>query len=60
MKTTLVIVFFLLFFSGINSTNAQPVKENGQLEVESTFLVNENGEPIILRGISYGWHNWWP
>ena len=40
--------------------NAQPVKINGNLSVKGTYLVNEKGEPIILRGVSYGWHNWWP
>lgn len=39
---------------------AQPVKQNGKLSVKGTFLVNENGEETVLRGVSYGWHNWWP
>ncbi|EDY84973.1 Cellulase (glycosyl hydrolase family 5) [Verrucomicrobiia bacterium DG1235] len=30
------------------------------LKVDGTQLVNENGEAVVLRGISYGWHNWWP
>ena len=40
--------------------NAQPVKTHGKLSVKGTFLVNEKGEKIVLRGVSYGWHNWWP
>lgn len=40
--------------------NAQPVKTNGKLSVKGTFLVNEKGNEIVLRGVSYGWHNWWP
>lgn len=40
--------------------NAQPVKTNGKLSVKGTFIVNEKGEPVVLRGVSYGWHNWWP
>ncbi len=39
---------------------AQPVKENGKLSVKGTQLVNEKGNPIVLRGMSFGWHNWWP
>lgn len=39
---------------------AQPVKKYGRLKVEGTQLVSESGEPVVLRGISYGWHNWWP
>ncbi|MBC2607247.1 glycoside hydrolase family 5 protein [Pelagicoccus albus] len=31
-----------------------------QLSVEGTQLVNEAGEAVVLRGVSYGWHNWWP
>ena len=31
-----------------------------RLSVEGTQLVNEEGEPVVLRGVSYGWHNWWP
>jgi len=38
-----------------NSTTAL-----GQLRVENNQLVDQNGQPAILRGISYGWHNWWP
>lgn len=30
------------------------------LAVEGTQLVNDEGEPVILRGVSYGWHNFWP
>jgi endoglucanase len=36
------------------------VAENGQLNVKGSQLVNDKGEPIVLRGVSYGWHNWWP
>jgi len=31
-----------------------------QLKVLNTQLVDEEDNPIVLRGISYGWHNWWP
>ena len=44
----------------IGFLKAQPVKDNGELSVKGTFLVNEKGEEIVLRGVSYGWHNWWP
>ncbi len=30
------------------------------LHVAGTQLVNEQGEAVVLRGVSYGWHNWWP
>jgi len=31
-----------------------------KLKVLNTQLVNEDDQPVVLRGISYGWHNWWP
>lgn len=49
-----------IFLIAIGFINAQPVKTNGNLSVKGTFLVNEKGEEIVLRGVSYGWHNWWP
>ena len=33
---------------------------NGQLQVIGTQLSNEQGEPLLLRGASLGWHNLWP
>jgi endoglucanase len=39
--------------------NAQFVKKHGQLSVKGTQLVDQNGEAIVLRGLSFGWHNWW-
>ena len=52
----LIIATCLISFTGIT----QPVKENGQLKVSGTNLLNEKNVPVVLRGVSYGWHNWWP
>jgi len=30
------------------------------LHVDGTQLVNEDGEAVTFRGISFGWHNIWP
>ncbi len=52
-----------LFFQGLIISIAsfsQPVKENGHLKVAGTQLTNENGQPVVLHGMSFGWHNWWP
>ncbi|WP_205512799.1 glycoside hydrolase family 5 protein [Longitalea arenae] len=54
IQTTL----FLLFI--VSMAFAQPVKEHGLLKVSGTQLVNEKGQPVVLRGMSFGWHNWWP
>lgn len=50
----------LLILIAFTVVPAQPVKTNGKLSVKGTFLVNEKGEKVVLRGVSYGWHNWWP
>lgn len=49
----------LLLLSCIVIT-AQPVKEHGQLKVSGTKLIDKTGKPVVLRGVSFGWHNWWP
>jgi endoglucanase len=53
------VIATLILFSVAN-INAQPVKIHGQLKVEGTKLVDKNGKPVVLRGMSFGWHNWWP
>lgn len=57
MKKT--ILFFLSIVS-IAILHAQPVKKHGHLQVKGTQLCDEKGNPVVLRGVSYGWHNWWP
>lgn len=39
---------------------AQVVKKHGDLSVNEIYLVDKSGEPLMLKGVSYGWHNWWP
>jgi endoglucanase len=52
-------LFILLSFIVV-LLQAQPVKEHGSLSVEGTQLVDQHGNTIMLQGVSYGWHNWWP
>ena len=52
------IIILSLLFSVFS--NAQFVKNHGQLKVEGTQLVDQNNKPIMLRGMSYGWHTFWP
>jgi endoglucanase len=55
--------FFLLFlvsFAVLDFLEAQPVKKYGQLQVKGTQLCDKKGRPVVLRGMSYGWHNLWP
>jgi len=58
MKSIIISLIFCLLFVG--KMNAQPVKEHGRLAVNGTQLVDEHGKAVMLAGVSYGWHNWWP
>ncbi len=61
MKSLMKSLTFALLLTGVLFTaNAQPVKEFGNLSVQGTQLVGQNGKPVMLRGVSFGWHNWWP
>lgn len=55
-----VAVLLLLSSCGKNSVDVEPQPLYGQLSVTNSQLVSEKGEPIVLRGVSFGWHNWWP
>lgn len=52
-----IVLFFLFAFT---LCNAQPVKRHGHLTVVGTQLMDEHNKLVVLRGMSYGWHNWWP
>lgn len=54
LKCIVISIFF------VTVANAQLVKDHGQLSVGGTQLVDKNGDKISLRGVSLGWHNWWP
>ena len=72
MKRNRVILTMLLLFTAViscsngqgnkseGSADSTVVEENGQLQVIGTQLSNEQGEPLVLRGASLGWHNLWP
>jgi endoglucanase len=40
--------------------DAGVVSRHGKLRVEGTQVVDRKGNPIVLRGVSLSWHNWWP
>ncbi|RYE32460.1 MAG: glycoside hydrolase family 5 protein [Sphingobacteriaceae bacterium] len=52
--------FQILFLLSCFFCQAQFVKTHGKLQVVGTQLQDEHGKPVILRGMSYGWHNFWP
>lgn len=57
LKTKIVLFGLLLMFS---FAKAQFVKKHGQLSVKGTQLVDKNDNPVVLRGLSFGWHSMWP
>lgn len=56
MKIMLVLLIVCQGFIAV----AQPVKTHGKLKAEGTLLKDEKGKPVVLRGMSFGWHNYWP
>ncbi|MBN2611232.1 MAG: glycoside hydrolase family 5 protein [Bacteroidales bacterium] len=55
-----ILLFAAILFVGICFVQAQPVKKHGKLSVNGTALTDEHGDTVVLSGVSYGWHNWWP
>ncbi|WP_245964631.1 glycoside hydrolase family 5 protein [Rufibacter immobilis] len=61
VKMTLKKAFASLLLCGASFLAAgQTVKEHGALRVEGTQLKDKAGNPMMLRGMSFGWHNFWP
>ena len=56
------VILFITLFSMISlfSYSKDPVKQWGQIQVKGNQLCSQTGDPIVLRGVSYGWHNLWP
>jgi len=51
-------IILALFLIGI-AVFAGPVSKHGKLKVDGVKLVDAGGNPVVLRGVSLGWHNWW-
>ena len=69
MKPHWIILMLLIGIeSGLSGQNpsadpqwmVEPVSIHGQLHVEGTSLKDEKNLPVVLRGMSFGWHNFWP
>ena len=54
------IFFVCLSICSIFFGHTQVVKKHGHLQVDASQLKDEKGQPVVLRGMSFGWHNWWP
>ena len=56
MKKTILVFLTLLFCIPTFSQTPKVQK----LSVQGTQLVNESGQPVVLHGVSFGWHQIWP
>jgi endoglucanase len=56
LKNKLFLVAFVLSFTLLNAQ----VQTHKYLSVSGTQLVDSNNEPVVLRGMSFGWHSMWP
>ena len=60
MKRLLLTLSVCAFCSMLSFAQTKPVKQWGQLQVRGAQLCDQQGNPIVLRGVSLGWHNIWP
>ena len=58
MKKLLTLICALFCMAQVCAAN--PVKQWGQLQVKGAQLCDQSGNPVVLRGVSLGWHNIWP
>jgi len=58
MKKLLTIIMLSLLACHVHAID--PVKQYGKLQVKGAQLCDKKGNPVILRGVSLGWHNLWP
>jgi len=59
MKAIIAAVLFFAIVVNITSY-AQPVIQHGALHVKGTQLTDAHDNPVVLRGMSFGWHCFWP
>ena len=59
MKRKILAILFI-FTCKVCVASIQPVDKHGQLRVEGANIVDQYGQKVALKGISLGWHNWWP
>ncbi|MBR5655842.1 MAG: glycoside hydrolase family 5 protein [Prevotella sp.] len=60
MKRLLLTLSVCAFCFTLSLAQTKPVKQWGQLQVRGAQLCDQQGNPVVLRGVSFGWHNIWP
>jgi Endoglucanase len=53
-------IAILIFACHICAASNKPVNRHGQLHIEGASIVDQRGLIVALKGVSLGWHNWWP
>jgi endoglucanase len=59
MKTRIIFIAILFVMTNV-VVYAQPVPFHGKLHVDGVQLKDKKNNPVVLHGMSFGWHNWWP
>ena len=60
MKRFLIALTLCALHCSLCVAQSKPVKQWGQLQVRGAQLCDQQGNPVVLRGVSLGWHNIWP
>lgn len=63
IRTLLFLTSLLLTTTSCDTKLASPktfVEKHGALQVRGGKLVDAHGNAVVLRGVSYAWHNHWP
>ncbi|MDR2146219.1 MAG: cellulase family glycosylhydrolase, partial [Tannerella sp.] len=61
MTKNIFLPFLMLFIVACGQKqNADTfVGKHGKLSVKGTVLIDQKGDTLVMRGVSFGWHNWW-
>ena len=55
----LAIIGLTAILTGCGNKQSTQKSDCLPLTVSGKFLTNANGDTVVLRGVSYGWSNWW-
>jgi len=54
------ILLLVVSYFSVLYVYSQTTKQVSALTVAGAQLTDAAGKPVVLRGVSFGWHNWWP
>lgn len=56
----LLLLLAICFLLPVHSVKASSVSANGQLQVKGSQIVNKNGKPFVIKGVSTHGLSWYP